>query len=158
MRRFLVASTLLLGTLFSRAASANVSPPDTAANGHRIAYATGAVSSEELQALAAEKDNYSVWITTAARGSGAFLSDARVRITDTFRTLVLDQKAIGPWLFVDLPAGLYQVDVTFEDETQHRTLRVGGRRPQQVILYFDAQAVLSPEWRTPFVRSPYASD
>lgn len=122
-----------------------------------IAYVTGAVSSEELQALAGEKGNYSVWITTAAQGSGAFLSDAQVRIIDPRKNVVLDEKVIGPWLFVDLPAGLYQVEAMFEGQVQHRSLRVGAKRPQQVIMYFDTQAALSPDWRSPFAQSPYSA-
>jgi hypothetical protein len=117
----------------------------------------GAVTSDELQALAGEKHRYSLWLTTAAQHSGAYLSDVQVKIMDSGRNVVLETAAIGPWLFVDLPAGAYQVEATFENHTERRNVRVGLNHPEQLIVYFEADAALSPEWRSPFTQSPYAA-
>lgn len=162
MHRQLVLSMLLAAAGCSCAVNASAASPGSASPIARttdggVVYATGAVSNEDLQAVAGEKGRYNLWVTTAARGSGAYLSDAQVKICDAADAVVLETMMVGPWLFVDLPAGSYRIETTFEGRTQQRTLRVGGNRTQQVIVYFDTPAALSPEWRSPFADSPYAS-
>lgn len=121
-------------------------------------YATGGVTVAELRTLADDRSKYSLWLTTAAKGSGAFLSDARVRITDAGGEVVLDTTLIGPWLFVDLEPGTYRLQASVKDQSQSRTVRVSRDSHRQAVLYFDSPATLSPDWRSPFTESPYASN
>ncbi|MCU0951459.1 MAG: hypothetical protein MUC68_10440 [Burkholderiaceae bacterium] len=78
-----------------------------------VAYAMGGVSVEELTALERHKDRYSLWLTLAARGTGAYLADVEVRITATDGAspgrLVFNALVPGPWLMIDLPPGRYAV-------------------------------------------------
>lgn len=121
-------------------------------------YATGGVTVAELNALAQSRDKYSLWLTTAAKQSGAFLSDARVKITDSSGDVVLDTTLIGPWLFVDLQPDTYRLEATVDNQVQRRTIRVSAGSRRQAVMYFDVPATLSPDWKSPFADSPYAEN
>ncbi len=130
---------------------AQVQSPDlTHTSPQGIDYATGAVTVSELEQLQQERRDYSVWITTAAKGSGAWLSDAQVRITDSKQQLVLDTMIVGPWLMAELPRGRYTIETTWEGQTQRRTANVGSGGLQRFVLYFDSPAEVSPDWKSPF--------
>ncbi|HEU0199638.1 MAG TPA: hypothetical protein VFR86_04310 [Burkholderiaceae bacterium] len=111
--------------------------PEKSAGG--FVYVTGGVSAEELQDLAMQKQKNLLWITTAAR-SGAYLSDARLRILDPKKQAVLDTMIIGPWLMVDLPVDVYTVEAKFNGQTLARTTRIHPGDHHQVVLYFHGGA------------------
>ena len=119
-------------------------------------YVTGGVTVAELRKLDGEKDNYSLWITTAAKESGAYLSDVKLKITGAKKQVVLDTTMIGPWLMVDLPAGKYTVEAGFKDQTQKRTTHIRAGEHEQMIMYFESPAEVSPDWVSPFKDSPYS--
>lgn len=122
-----------------------------------LVYATGGVTVGDLRKLLAERDRYALWVTTAARGSGAFLSDVQLRITDRESNVVLDTILIGPWLFVDLPPGTYAIEATLKNQVQERTTRIDRSAQRQAIIYFESPAEVSPDWTSPFVHSPYGN-
>ena len=114
----------------------------TAAGG--VAFVSGGASDEELAALRTERRLYSFWLTTAARGSGAYLADVQVRISDSNGHAVLDHTMAGPWLSAALPAGRYSVVATVPKgrgglpETQRTTTQIGSTSAlHQAVLYFD---------------------
>ena len=118
-------------------------------------FVSGGVSIEELLALHGKRDGYSLWVVTAAHRSGAHLSDVQVRITDTSRNTVFDEKLAGPWLFLDLPLGRYEVEARFNGQTQKRVTTIHPGDLHQALFYFDVPAEVSPEWQSPFPRGPY---
>lgn len=128
-----------------------------------IAYVSGGVAEVEEEDLVAQRKNYSFWLTTASKGSGAFLADVRVRIVDErTRQLVLEHTLDGPWLFANLPPGRYRVEATYREfaDSREETLRrsttipKGGRR--QMLLYFDTSDRIKHEAEGPPKVSPYA--
>ena len=109
-----------------------------------VAFVSGGASDEELASLRTERGQYSFWLTTAARGSGAYLADVVVRITNASGKAVLEHTMAGPWLYAALPAGRYTVAATVAQgrggvpETQRMTAQIGSRGGlQQATLYFD---------------------
>ena len=127
-----------------------------------IAYVSGGVAEVEEEELIAQRKNFSFWLTTASKGSGAFLADVRVRIVDAkTRQLVLEHTLDGPWLFVKLPPGKYLVEASYREfaDSQEQTLRrnttivAGGRR--QMLLYFDTSDRVKHEDDGPPKVSPY---
>ena len=130
-----------------------------------VAYASGGVSHSELQELHARRQDYSFWLTTAAMKSGAHLADVSVRITPLRSAeTVLDHTTSGPWLFVALPPGRYQVEASFrpsaERPTQVRrgltTIHPGDHH--QMVLYFDAGDEVGTENQPALPGNPYGSD
>ena len=110
---------------------------------------------EELQALHARRDDYSLWLVTAAKRSGAHLADVRVKISDREGRTVFEGLLDGPWLFIDLEVGRYTIEASFDDETQKKTTTIHPGDHHQVFFYFDVPDEVSPERQTPFDRNPY---
>ena len=120
-------------------------------------YATGGVSIEQLRRLEETKEDFSLWVTTAAKRSGAHLSDVNLRIIDAKTNVVLDTTMIGPWLFINLPLGTFTVEATFKGTTQSRTTGIHPGDHHQIIFYFESPAEVSPDWTSPFKDSPYSN-
>ena len=100
-------------------------------------FVSGGVGAEEMAALNNERSQYSLAILAAAKGSGAFLGDVHIRITDGQSNRVLDTVMDGPWLFVDVPAGRYQVEADLDARLQKSVVTIRSGDHRQTIFYFD---------------------
>jgi hypothetical protein len=128
-----------------------------------IAFVTGGVGYSELQSLNEERKGYSFWLTTASKGSGAYLAAVRVRIIDSKTRLpVLEQTMDGPWLFAALPHGHYDIEASYSVAPAHSvqvikkstTIRANDRR--QMVLYFDTLDTVSDDKDSSF--NPYKTN
>lgn len=108
------------------------------------AFADGGVGRTETETLQAEADRYSLWIITAARGSGAYLADVEVSISDETGTVVFEHRLDGPWLMINLPPGRFKVSAHAGQETQKRITTIHARDHHQMVFYFDVQADVLP--------------
>ena len=117
------------------AAAAGAATTGTSVAGHP--YVGGGVGNSEQQALQSDRGRYSLWAVTAARGSGAFLADVRVRVTDERQRTVFDGALDGPWLMIDLPRRRYTVEASHDGQTVRRTASIGAGEPQRMVLYFN---------------------
>lgn len=140
-RRLAFAALIGVGAVWSTAALA-ISEGTTTQG---TPFVSGGVTAEEQQDLGKRKAEYSLWVQTAAKGSGAYLAGARVRVSDTKGVSVLETEMDGPWLFARLAPGNYVVETTFEGKTEKRTVSVGKSGTRQVFLYFPTDAELSPD-------------
>lgn len=98
--------------------------------------------------MQAQRDRYSLWVITAAKGSGAYLADVNVRITDAGKKQVLEHAMAGPWLLVDLPPGRYEVEASFRGERHSRATRIEAGDRHQIVFYFDVPAETLPKQTT----------
>lgn len=128
-----------------------------------IAYVSGGVAEAEEDELVAQRKNFSFWLTTASKGSGAFLADVRVRILDERSgQTVLEHTLDGPWLFANLPPGRYRVEATYrefadsKEQTLRRSTTVQKGSLRQMLLYFDTSDRIKHEVEGQPKVSPYA--
>ena len=89
------------------------------------AYTMGGIGADEVSQMKGERSRYTLQVTTAQRDTGAFLADARVRITNAASQVVFDQPLSGPILMIDLPPGRYEVSVAYQGREQHQAATVG---------------------------------
>lgn len=109
-----------------------------------VAYASGGIGQDEQQDLHARRRDYSFWLTTAVRRSGAHLAGVQVRIreADSGR-LLLEHRMDGPWLFAHLPVGRYEVEATLQNlalgriEVQRGSTTIHPGDHHQMLLYFE---------------------
>jgi hypothetical protein len=118
------------------------------------AYISGGVSYEELRALHEKRDAYSLWVVTAVSKSGAHLANVLVTVRDSANNVVFNRRLDGPWLFIDLPLGRYQVEAAMNGTAQQRTTTIHAGDHHQVFFYFDTGDEVSTE-RQPLERNPY---
>jgi|GEM_PF-3862720 len=76
-----------------------------------INYITGGVSDEELTYIKEQEKNFNVRLLVRAFGSGAYLSGLTVRFFDAKNTEILTVEGAGPYLYANLPVGVYNVEI-----------------------------------------------
>jgi hypothetical protein len=127
-----------------------------------ISFVSGGVDQSELVALNEEKKNFSFWLTTAAKGSGAYLATVRVRVINaSTRQSVLEHTMDGPWLFATLPLGRYDVEASYTEAIgqlaqivkKSTTIHQGDHH--QMMMYFDTKDTVGNDGESMFKDSPY---
>ena len=80
-----------------------------------LPYLTGGVGSDEREIMARMGAGYSTKLVFAGR-TGNYLADVRVAVKNQNGKDVADINGAGPWLYIKLPPGIYDVDATFKEE------------------------------------------
>ena len=107
-------------------------------------YATGGIGSGERDVLLKRRQDFNVWVTTAAKKSGAYLADVRIKVVDAASRVVLETTLDGPLLFIGLKPGQYSVEATLEKQKQVRAVAVGAQGRHELHFYFDVEADTVP--------------
>jgi hypothetical protein len=104
----------------------------------------GGVGANETESMESERANYSLWIMTAARTSGAHLADAEVTIINDKGEQVFERRLDGPWLMIDLPLGRYEVRSRAAEQTQSRITTIHPGDHHQIVFYFNVEGGVLP--------------
>lgn len=128
-----------------------------------VDYVSGGVGDDEQKLLHARRGDFSFWLTTAVRRSGAHLAGVLVRIREAETgLLVLEHRMDGPWLFAKLPVGRYEVEATLQDlalgriEIERGSTSIHPNDRHQLLLYFDTGEAIGE--REPGSRPPNPYD
>lgn len=89
-----------------------------------IRYLSGGVGDEERTAMSQVENQFNLGITLATT-SGAFMSDAHIRILDHKGATVFETVPNGPMLFVELPPGHYKVEADGYGQHYAKPVSVG---------------------------------
>lgn len=117
-------------------------------------YVSGGIGQDEANVLQAERAGYSLWVTTAAKGSGAYLSDVQLTIVDARQRVVFDRALDGPWLMVDLAAGRYTVRAASGGEQHEAVTTVHAGDHHAMVFYFTVAADVPPAAARAASRAP----
>lgn len=79
-------------------------------------YLTGGVGSDERAALEERGKTFNLKLAFAER-RGPFLADVNVVITDRKGAEILSLASAGPWFYMQLPPGSYNVTATYKKQT-----------------------------------------
>lgn len=79
-------------------------------------YLTGGVGSDERTALEEQGKAFNLKLAFAER-RGPFLADVNVVITDRKGAEILSLASAGPWFYMQLPPGNYNVKATYRNHT-----------------------------------------
>jgi hypothetical protein len=113
-----------------------------------IACVTGGIGSTEREELQQQAGQYNLWLRTAANKSGAYLADIKIIVRDDkTKAVLLTTTLDGPWLFLSLPEGRYEVEAQYHDKAKRSEqivkkvtdIKKGSQR--QMMMYFDASNV-----------------
>ncbi|MBL8306036.1 MAG: hypothetical protein JNM33_05030 [Rubrivivax sp.] len=120
------------------------------------AYLSGGVTVSDRRTMRDERNDYSLWVATVARPSGAFLSDALLTFTragskQPFFARTMD----GPWLMMALPPGRYEVKAVLPgengaaDRVVKETVTIGKKGLRQAVLRFASTVEVAPDGQDP---------
>ncbi len=100
-------------------------------------YVTGGIGAGELEDLEKQRHRFSLRVLTAAKGSGAYLADVLITITDAAGKTVLSTNADGPWLYVNLKLGDYKVTAMYKAQIKHQATKIHAGDRHEIFFYFD---------------------
>ena len=107
-------------------------------------YVSGGIALGERDALEQRRTDFSLWVATAAKKTGAYLAGVRVKIIDENGATVLDTALDGPWLLVNLKPGRYTADASFRQQTQRKTTTIRQGDHREMLFYFDFEVETLP--------------
>ena len=80
-------------------------------------FMSGGVGMEERDRMKKQANQYDLQLSFAAR-SGDYVSDVRVVIDDEHGNQIVNKTTAGPWFYVELPTGKYDVKATLNHRTE----------------------------------------
>lgn len=109
--------------------------------GAQVEYITGGIGDDEEKSMQSKQSDYSLWIVTAEKSTGAWMSNVHARITPLKSKKesgapILDTELNGPWLMVKLPPGDYKIDISHGEDTQHATVSLPPGAHRKMIFRF----------------------
>lgn len=90
-----------------------------------IAYMAGGVGINERSVMEKKEGPYNLKMVFA-EASGLYLADIEVTIYDANQKKIFQVVSNGPWLYVALPPGEYQISAVHNHKTKHRKIKVGN--------------------------------
>jgi hypothetical protein len=94
-----------------------------------VTFVSGGVGGDEQAAMQAMQSDYNLSLLFSVQGTGEYLSDVKVSITDAHGNVFLETVADGPKLFANLKSGRYLITAADQNgRVQHKTATVGNRR------------------------------
>src|SRR3954468_10771778 len=91
-----------------------------------VPYVTGGVGTDEQERMKTlEQEGYNLNLLFAEKGTGAYLADVHVRVTDSSGRTMLEAMADGPALVAKLPPGRYHIAAEHNGVRQTRTATAG---------------------------------
>lgn len=93
----------------------------------------GGVGEAEQQQMKAAAADYSLGLTFAS-DTGAYLADVAVRVLDAKGRAVFDTTVRNPIVLVDLPAGRYSIEATYQARTQKSSVDLAKGKSRALTL------------------------
>ena len=120
------------------------------------AYLSGGVTVSDRRTMREERNDYTLWVATVAKPSGAFLSDAQLSISKAGAKQPLFERIMdGPWLMLALPPGRYEVKAVLPgegaqpDRVAREVVNIGKQGLRQAVLRFASTVEVAPDGQDP---------
>jgi hypothetical protein len=111
--------------------------PDTQYS-QSIAYITGGVGEGETQAILAEAKQWPLLLEMSQieNGRGVWIFGAMITILNEKNQSILNAQADGPYMLVNLEAGNYSIQASFNGVEQTRSVAIKAGSPQKISLFW----------------------
>ena len=127
--------TVLMFALFSATAAiaAETVDPLVPESSEGIRYLSGGIGDDELAQIEAAKASYNVKILLAEK-SGHYISGVHLTLSSLLGDKLVDIPSAGPFVLLQVPAGTYQIEATYEGHTQQQRTTINATRPLSTVL------------------------
>lgn len=111
-------------------------PATQHANG--ISYITGGVGEEESLAIVAEAKQWPLFLELSQleNGRGVWIFGADIKILNSKQQVVFEAQAEGPYMVINLDAGDYSIEASYQGVVQKRAISVKANTPQKVSIFW----------------------
>jgi hypothetical protein len=89
-----------------------------------VTFVSGGVGGDERNAMQALRADYNLSLLFSVQGSGEYLSEVKVSITDKNGNTFLDTVSDGPMLLASLKPGHYTVTAEVDEQVAHKKATV----------------------------------
>jgi len=135
-----VPLALLLAQPLPLAARTTASGIETGSSREGARFMSGGVAVGEREKMVEMAPGYDLKLSFANH-LGHYLSDVKVTISDEHGKHVLNTTTAGPWLYVELPEGKYDVKARYADRTEEiKNLEVTHGQLMTRLLHWNSNA------------------
>jgi len=130
--RFLLSSFCLLAGSFVWAQI----PQTQSSQG--ISYITGGVGTEESSAILAEAKQWPLLLELSQleNGRGVWIFGSQIKILNTKNAVIFDAKADGPYMLINLIAGDYVIEASYQGVEQKRAISMKAGPTQKISIFW----------------------
>lgn len=93
-----------------------------------VTFVSGGVGDEERNAMQAIRGDYNLSLLFSVQGTGEYLSDVKVSVTDAKGNTFLETVSDGPMLFASLKPGHYTVTAELDGQVAHKKAAIVGNK------------------------------
>ena len=133
MCRWIIALMYVLPLVAGSVGAAESIEPLVPQSTEGIHYLSGGVGDEELAQIEAAKSSYNVKILLAER-VGSYVSGVHLTLSSLLGEKLVDIPSAGPFVLLQVPAGTYQIDVSYEGHAQQRRLTLRAEQRQSLVI------------------------
>ena len=112
--------------------------PDTQ-HSQGISYISGGVGEEESRAILAEAKQWPLLLELSQleNGRGVWIFGAKIKVLNAQNQAIFDAQADGPYILINLPAGQYQIEGSYQGLVQRRSVLVPtSLAPQKLSIFW----------------------
>lgn len=126
---------LVAGTVIFSVGHAQI--PDTQYS-QGISYVSGGVGEEESQAILSEAKQWPLLLELSQleNGRGVWIFGAKIKILNSQNQVIFDAQADGPYILINLNAGQYQVEASYQGVVLKRSINIQGSTPQKLAIFW----------------------
>lgn len=130
--KFVITTSLIFSYVLSQAQI-----PDTQSS-LGISYISGGVGEEESKSMLVEAKQWPLMLELSQleSGRGIWIFGAAIKILNTKQKLIFDAQAEGPYILINLNAGDYLIEATYEGVVQKRAIHIKSDEPQKISIFW----------------------
>ncbi|QWE28309.1 carboxypeptidase-like regulatory domain-containing protein [Polynucleobacter sp. AM-7D1] len=103
-----------------------------------ISYISGGVGEEESQAILTESKQWPLLLELSQleNGRGVWIFGAKIKILNAMNQVIFDAQADGPYILINLTAGQYQIEASYQGSIQKKSMLIQGSGLQKLPIFW----------------------
>lgn len=103
-----------------------------------ISYISGGVGEEESQAILTESKQWPLLLELSQleNGRGVWIFGAMIKILNTMNQVIFDAQSDGPYILINLTAGQYQIEASYQGSIQKKSVLIQGSGLQKLAIFW----------------------
>ena len=103
-----------------------------------ISYISGGVGEGESEAILTESKQWPLLLELSQleNGRGVWIFGAKIKILNTMNQVIFDAQADGPYILINLTAGQYQIEASYQGSIQKKSVLIQGSGLQKLAIFW----------------------
>lgn len=103
-----------------------------------ISYISGGVGEGESEAILTESKQWPLLLELSQleNGRGVWIFGAKIKVLNTKNHVIFDAQADGPYMLINLTAGQYQIEASYQGSIQKKSVLIQGSGPQKLAIFW----------------------